>query len=299
VYWRDVCALYAGDLDGRSPAPARYAYRDFGRAEQHLLEEQLDEGLRFWTEMLRGAEAAEWRPPARAGRRSSVSGARLDFAISKRGADAVRALAAECGATPFMALFAAYAWLLHQVTTAANPVIGMSVGLRDRVEFEQSVGYHANMNAIRCSCEGNPTFAEQVRRIRDVVLEADGYRWVPFHRVVKAVNPLRRGKGNPLFQSAIVLHDDKDLSRPLAGGAVAKERRWHNGTSKFDLLLEVGLRPDSVQCALEYALDVLDHRDASAFAAMFEAIVERAAEDPELRPAEAAAVSAGDMAAAG
>ncbi|MEN3357971.1 MAG: hypothetical protein V7637_1953 [Mycobacteriales bacterium] len=283
VLWNDTCTRYAG---GALTGPDD-AYRQFAALERHRVEHQLSDGLRFWAERLRGVEPARWRAPASPVPRSDGSGVRLHAVVRRPELDAMRAVATACGATAFMPFFAAYAWLLGAVTTARSPVIGVPVSLRERVEFEGSVGYYVNMNAMRSDGAGDPTFLEQVRRTRVDIIEADSYRWVPFERVVQAVNPARAGTGNPLFQAAIVLHDDKDLSRPVGAGLASTERRWHNGTSKFDLTLEVGLRDDRAECGFEYACNVFDDPGARRLAGMFTDLVAGCGADPGIRLSEA------------
>lgn len=279
VLWDDVCRYYAGER----VADTESAYRDFAAIERQRIDHDMEGGLRFWVDKLRGVETGRWGLPASPTQRLSGSGRRLQFTVPFADLEALRTLAARCGATAFMPFLAAYAWLLRTLITADNPVIGVPVSLRDRVELEKSVGYYVNMNAMLCSCEGNPTFAEQVERVRDAIVDADSYRWVPFDRVVKAVNPSRRGVRNPLFQSVIVQHDEKDLSRPLADGVVATERRWHNATSKFDLTLEVGLRVDRAECSLEYATDIFDDNAAETVAVIFTKLVAVCSHDPQVQ----------------
>jgi amino acid adenylation domain-containing protein/FkbM family methyltransferase len=283
VLWEDICTHYAGrELPGPDDA-----YRGFAALEERRLADELTDGLEFWTQRLHAVAHVEWRCPASPVPRSNGTGRRRPFVVSRPELDALRSVASSCGGTGFMSFFAAYSWLLAAVTTAADPVIGVPVSLRDRVEFEGSFGYYVNMNAVPSDCTGDPTFAMQVQRTRDVILEADPYRWVPFDRVVKAVNPAREATGNPLFRSAIVLHDNKDLSRPLGDDLEATERRWHNGTAKFDLTLEVGLREDRAECSFEYADHVFDDPGAQRLATIFASLLAWCGQEPGLHLSDA------------
>lgn len=197
----------AVELTTGSSAPPTLQYADFAGWQRSTQDPARIAGeLDWWAAKLRGAPALSAFPAdhpageARAGRS-------LDFEWDSDLSDALRGLAREEGATPYMALLAACAALLRAHTGQTDVVFGSPMGLRERSDFERVVGPFVNLLLIRLDLSDDPSFAQLLRRARDAVLDAHAHRQVPFEMLIERVKPARSFEHSPLFQTALVQHN--------------------------------------------------------------------------------------------
>ncbi|MFJ7984250.1 AMP-binding protein [Streptomyces sp. NPDC096351] len=104
----------------------------------------------------------------------------LEFEVPVRAADALRARAAELGATPFLAVAAAWAGLLARRGGRPDLVVMTPVPGRPRPEAERTVGCFVQSLLLRVDASGGPGFAELVDRLRTVYSEALDHQLYPF-----------------------------------------------------------------------------------------------------------------------
>jgi aspartate racemase len=102
---------------------------------------------------------------------------------------------------------------------------------------EGLIGFFVNTLVLRTELNGDPTFRELLRRVREVCLGAYAHQEVPFEKLVEQIQPERDMSHSPLFQVLFVLQNVPRRSMPempeLRVGSIAAD----TGTSKFDLTL--------------------------------------------------------------
>ncbi|MET0400662.1 MAG: amino acid adenylation domain-containing protein [Longimicrobiaceae bacterium] len=286
VLVRELAALYAAFAAGRpSPLPELpLRYADFAVAQrQHVTGQALADLLDWWVPRLRGAPPLELpadRPrPARRG----LAGAVHRFAVPAATAARVAALGRAEGATPFMAMLAAFKLFLARHAGEWDVVVGSPVAARARTEMEGMVGFFANTLALRTDLAGAPTFREVLRRVRATTLGAYAHADLPFERLVEALGGERDPGRTPVFQAMLAVRDR--LPELEAGGVRMEMREGATGTAKFDLFLELTEGPDGVGAALEYATELFDPETAARMAERFGVLLEGIAAQPDLPPA--------------
>ncbi|MGV9879881.1 non-ribosomal peptide synthetase [Streptomyces sp. NPDC003006] len=249
VILRDLSTAYEAESNN-GPARAQLhprplpelplQYPDFAAWQR---ERQADgayaEAVAHWAERLRGAPEVVSPPldrPRPAVRTAAGGSERflLDAGLHGRLTEAARAR----GATPFMALFAAYAAFLGRLSGRDDLVIGFPVSGRDRPELQEMVGMLTNTLALRVDLSGDPTYGELLDRIRTELLAGQPHQDAPFETVVNTFAPTRDTSHDPLVQLVFAYDDDTELSLALAGARV--ERIALNlETAKFDFHLHV------------------------------------------------------------
>ncbi|MDI1463737.1 amino acid adenylation domain-containing protein [Catellatospora sp. KI3] len=251
-------AANAGTAPALAPLPLQYA--DFAAWEARpQRQEELAAGLDYWRDTLRGAVPVLELPLDRPRPASqSFRGARHRFSLPAAVWPRVRDLAREERATPFMVLLAGFAALLSRYSSHREVSVMTPVGNRPRVEFETMVGFFNNSIALRVDTSGAPTFRELVGRVRETTQAGIARGDVPFDRVVEAVDPVRDLSHTPIAQVLFALREDPALTVDL-GDVRATTVDHHNGTSQFELELQVWPGPDDVLSGyLEYATDLFD-----------------------------------------
>ncbi|MET9857185.1 AMP-binding protein [Streptomyces sp. NPDC006450] len=103
-----------------------------------------------------------------------------EFEISAPVTEALRARAAELGATPFLAVTAAWTGLLASRSGRPDLVVMTPVPGRPRPDAERTVGCFVQSLLLRVDASGGPGFAELVDRLRAVHSEALDHQLYPF-----------------------------------------------------------------------------------------------------------------------
>ncbi|HLL47758.1 MAG TPA: amino acid adenylation domain-containing protein, partial [Longimicrobiaceae bacterium] len=283
---RELSALYAGHArgeDARLPElPVQYA--DFAVWQRAWLSGAvLERQLAFWREELRGAPPllelpADQPRPAVMG----DGGGRVDFRVDAETAAGVRALARREGATPFMALLAAWQLLLARWSGQEDVVVGTPVAGRSRLETEGLIGFFVNTLALRGDVSGEPTFSELLRRVRGRTLTAYAHQDLPFEKLVEELGTERSRAHAPLFQVVFALQTA--VPEPRLGGAEVEMLGTGSVSAKFDLSL--GLADDAaggLAGGLEYAAALRDPATAVRMVEQYAVLLAGIVADPAAR----------------
>jgi len=105
--------------------------------------------------------------------------------------------------TLFMFLLACLKALLYHRTRQTDILVGTYFASQSHPELEDVMGPRTNLVPLRTDLSGNPSFAEVLLRVREVVLDAQAHQDLPFEHLCSALQAA--GKAAPPIQ-AIVLH---------------------------------------------------------------------------------------------
>ncbi len=263
-------ALYRGER----LAPLAATYQDFVRAEAELLASPEGERLaEHWRQALPpGLPALDLptdRPrPALQTFRGATREMRLPAAVSAR----LRSLAAELGATPFMALLAVFLVLMERQTGQEQVLVGTPTSGRPGAAFTGVVGYFVNPVVVRGDLSGDPAFATVLARVRESVLAALAHQRLPFPLIAERLAAERDPSRPPVFQAMFGLYRERHgadagltglalgasgIGLDLGGLDLASEALARPG-AQFELNLAMGDTGGAFAGALEYNADLFD-----------------------------------------
>lgn len=204
IVLKDWLSLYASERAGTSPtlAPLPQRYADFVRWQDQMLKGQHGEEMwDYWQRQLAGPlpvlelPTDHPRPPS-----PTFRGATTWFRIESAMAESLRKLARDQGATLYVVLIAAFQVLLHRYSGQEDILVGSPTAGRSRSEFENLVGFFVNPVVLRANLAGDPTFAEYLGRVRQVVIDALKHADYPFPLLVQRLQPHRDLSRSPVFQ---------------------------------------------------------------------------------------------------
>ncbi|HXU32536.1 MAG TPA: amino acid adenylation domain-containing protein, partial [Thermoanaerobaculia bacterium] len=289
----ESAALYAAAAAGRPgllpPLPIQYA--DFAVWQRgYLAGAELERQLGFWREALAGAPPELPLPFDRPRPRPrSLRGGQAYFELPPATAEALRTLAREERATPFMLLLAAWGLFLGRYAGVSDLVIGTPIANRNRAEITGLIGFFVNTLAIRLRLgpldgeAGEPSFRDLVRRARRAALDAFAHQDLPFERLVEELQPDRNLGVSPIFQTILSYLNTPEPKLEAAGLTLAM-MDLPFAPPKFDLSIGLADRQGRFGGAIEYALDLFDRETAERWSGVFVALIGRAMADPD-RPA--------------
>lgn len=282
----EVAALYAAARRGVSadlrPLPIQYA--DYALWQRAWIDQEIrDRQLPYWRRQLAGAPQLlslptdHPRPPVQSGC-GAVLRQRMPAALTT----AIRALAVQEGATPFIVLLSGFAALLGRWSGESDVVVGTDVANRGRPELQDLVGFLINQLVLRISLDGQPTFRALLQRVRATALEAYGHQDLPFEELVRALNPERSRGHAPIFQTKCVLQDTARRG-PLLPGLEARPFAIERPSSKLDLSLFLAEEDGGLlEAAWEYSTDLFEPSSIERLAARYERWLTAAVAAPDL-----------------
>ncbi|MGJ6963140.1 amino acid adenylation domain-containing protein [Streptosporangium sp. G11] len=280
----ELAACYGAHLEGREadlPAPV-LEYADYAAWQRGLLDEEgVRRQLDYWSGQLAGVPALDVpadrpRPP--------VKSSNGDYAARRIGRELTARLdrlARDERCTPFMVLLAAFQTLLGAHSGQDDVCVGSVIAGRERPELEQIVGFFPNTLALRGDLSGDPGFRELLGRVRATVLDAFAHQDIPFERLLNELRVERDLSTTPLFQAMFVMQD-KEASELVMPGIETDVFDPGARQAKFDLMLDVTPRSESLYALLSYNADLFEPETVARMLRRYERVLEAVADDPDV-----------------
>ncbi|HKP74091.1 MAG TPA: condensation domain-containing protein, partial [Longimicrobiaceae bacterium] len=296
VFLRELLELYRARLAGRVAAlpPLEVQFADFCAWQREWMNGDAARAqLDFWRRTLAGSPPVLELPTDRP--RPAVQryqGAAPRFRLSGEQFRRVREMAHAHGATPYMAMLAAFNVLLHRWSGQDDLSVGTGIAVRRQREVEGMMGMFVNSLVFRTDLSGEPTFRELLARVRRTTLDAYANQDVPFEAVVDAVRPDRHLSHNPLFQVMFSFHDSALPELEIPGAELELDVALSNRSAKFDLNIVAiphaeqrgargGEGDDGVTLVWEHDSDLFDLATMERMFGHFARLLEAAAAEPD------------------
>ncbi len=284
VLLHELTVLYQAYSQGQSSPlqelPIQYA--DFAVWQRQQLQgEILENKLTYWKSQLKGVPSLLQLPTDRP--RPSVQtfhGASFPFTLSKTLLQALKPLSQQSGATLFMVLLAAFQVLLWHYTGQDDIVVGTPVANRVLSETEPLIGFFVNTLVLRTNLSGNPTFAELLRRVREIALGAYVHQDLPFEKLVEELRPERDLSYNPLFQVMLVLQNAPTENIELQGIQLSTIE-VKGETAQFDMTFDLTEMFEGISGSIEYNTDLFDTTTVARMAIHWQTLLEGVVRNPD------------------
>ncbi len=304
----DLGTAYAARRAGRAPgwAPLPVQYADYTLWQREALGDPGDPGsvlgrqAGYWREALAGLPeridlSADFRKPV-----ASPPAGAVPLRICPSLHQALARVAAQAGATVFMAVQAGLAALLARLGAGGDIPIGVPVAGRADQALDELVGFFVNTLVLRTDVSGNPTFADLVGRVRQASLAAYASQDLPFEVLVEILNPPRATTHHPLFQVSLSF-DVAAPTRPHLPGLKVQMLSAAARAAKFDLLFTLAERPRypdgspaGLDGSLTFRADVFTQATAERIAGRLVDVLAAAAADPGVRVSGLEVLSPGE-----
>jgi amino acid adenylation domain-containing protein len=277
----ELASLYEAFSNARRSTlpelPIQYA--DFAIWQRRTLPSSAkDEAINYWKKQLAGElSVLPWpndrpRPPA-----ESHRGALDHFRFPGSLASRIKSFSREEGVSLYVTLLAGFATVLHRYTGQTDIVLGALSAGRKLPEIEALAGYFVNPLPLRIGLSGDPNFRELVSRVSNVVINAISRDTIPFHELVKLIQPQTDPSRNPLFQ--IIFSLQPEMPQAYVGWDLRTEEVG-NGSSKLDLIVVTDNRSDGIFGPITYNPDLFDASTISRMLQHWQTILAGALADP-------------------
>ncbi len=284
VLINEVTTAYEAFSAGRSVSLAELdvQYADFAVWQRRWLrDEVLKTHLLYWRRQLEGAAPVlelptDWPRP----KTQSFKGATHTFVLPSALTESLKALSRREGVTLFMTLLAAYQTLLGRLSGQEDIIVGGDIANRNRKETENIIGFFVNMLVLRTSLNGNPSFLQLLKRVRQVCLGAYAHQDVPFEKLVEELQPVRQLSHAPLFQ--VVFNFDNTSEQELKLNDLSLSlMEFDHELVRFDLSLYMKEHRDGLHGFWKYRTELFKAATVERMHKQFETLLRSVIEQPE------------------
>lgn len=235
---QELNCAYKQNLENGSRAipPLPIQYTDFSYWQtQECTQEHFSADLAYWKSHLEGApHFLELPTDCSRGESEKEQDGYHQFFIPARTLSKLKQVSRREGVTLFMTLLGAFQILLAFYSGQKDIVVGTPTANRNRVEFEDLLGFFVNLIPIRLNLSTTKSFNDVLAQVRRVCLEGYRHSEIPFEYLVELLNPPRDVNRHPVVQVLFQLRNSEDrrLEFPgLSASPFSVTRR----TGNFDL----------------------------------------------------------------
>jgi hypothetical protein len=259
-------------------------YGDYAVWQRHWVKEIAPQQLAYWREKLAGAARHDvLKTDHPRAERQSYRGAMVKVALDPDTSAALKDVNQQLNVSLFMSLLATFYILLLAQSDEKDLTIATTSAGRHYSELETLMGYFLDTLVLRVSLADDPPFADLAMRCKEVLLGALANDGIPFSMLVKELVGKRDTSKHPFFQVMF------SLEPPLASlGPAWKFARMdiHNGSTKFDINLELDDTPQGIEGRLVYNRDLFESSTIERMVEEWYAIVAKVVADPSRRISE-------------
>jgi hypothetical protein len=289
IFVSELVALYeAFSQDLPSPLPELpVQYGDYSVWQRKWVETIASDQLSYWRRKLAGAAHHDVlktdRPRAET---QSYRGAMAKVALDPEISAALKEATRKLNVTLFMGLLATFYILLQEQSDETDLTIATTSAGRHHSELEALMGYFLDTLVLRVSLAQDPSFADLTVQCKEVLLGAMANDGIPFSMLVKELGARRDMSKHPFFQ---VMFSLEPPLAPLGPAWRFARMDIHNGSTKFDINMELDDTPHGIEGRFIYNCDLFEASTIQRMIRDWYAIVAEVVADPSRRISEVVA----------
>ncbi|QDE89539.1 hypothetical protein BHS06_11525 [Myxococcus xanthus] len=280
IFFRELQLAYSGSELGPAPSMRYVDYAAWQREQQGA--PPYAAKLAYWKGKLSGARLGPTELPFEAGADGSETGGGDQHVIVvDRGlANALRDLCRRQELTLFMLFAGTFAVHLHQLTGQDEVVIGSPISERLRPETHGVIGLFLNTLPLHYRFDDRVAIGPFLQNVKKELLRDMANADAQLEDILRGLAVRRTVDNRSVFNVMVATIEDGVETLRL-GDATARSIDIHNGTSKFDLLLEVRASDGELRLVFEYARERLRASTVEALGQGFVALLQRIVASPD------------------
>jgi thioesterase domain-containing protein len=255
--YRAFCEAETPDL---APLPVRYV--DFAIWERQCLNGDLtDAAEAFWSKHLQKRYEPLRFPIDRPRQNVGVTpGATVPLHFSRELISGLKQLGSDLGVSSFAAFLGAFQAFLGRWTGQDDVMTLVSIAARNQADLRNMIGLVANVLPMRLDLSGKPGLASVLERAGQMASAALSHQILPLSRILETLPSSSVTISAPVLQVLVVYNNGPLPVLKLPHATFAPDVNLDNGTSRFDLVLDVADSPQGVVGYLKYRPDLFDKR---------------------------------------
>jgi amino acid adenylation domain-containing protein len=289
----EICSAAAA---GRFPTLPELplSYSEFAEWQnEQLRDSESQSEIDYWAAKLKGMSYFELRTDKPRQPLQTINSDIQSVLLDRRLVADAQTLARSHQCTLFMTVLGALLTLLHRYSGETDIALGTQVVGRDEVELENLVGVFINTLILRGNVDGDPTFAELLARMNDLVIEAFEHQHVPLERLIEILKPKRELNRNPLF-SVNFIYQRSFIENATYGTFKLIDTPSYSPGALYDLNFFMVERPEGWRLSCEYKTDLFEKATVCRMLEHLQNILRAASADPQRRVAAIPLLSAAE-----
>jgi len=260
----------------------RLQYRDYSVWQNELIKSGVIKSQEeYWINNLSGKLPAlnmpedYPRPNVR-----SFEGSSVEFEVGAELTGKLNSIAKETGATLYMVLIAAYNVLLKKYTGHNDIIVGTPVAGRLNTDLQNIIGMFVNTLVLRNFPQGEKTFKDFLKEVRQNALHAYENQDYQFEDLVDKLNLRRDMTRNPLFDTMFVFQSIKTNDTQMCSLKFIPYK-LDNDVAKFDITLDAQEYDEKISFSFGYCTKLFKKETIERVSRCFVNILKEIAENPE------------------
>ncbi|MEA5536727.1 non-ribosomal peptide synthetase [Crocosphaera sp. XPORK-15E] len=205
--------------------------------------------------------------------------------ISSELTNALKVLSQQEQSTLYMTLLSAFKLLLFYYTQQEDIIIGGIIANRNRPETQDLIGFFVNLLPIYTNLDGNPSFRELLRRVREASLGVYSHQEIPFIELIEYLKPRRDPRYLLLTQVGFIFHNSSKTDLKMADLTLKEYFLDTNtkeaDTAEFDLTMSLEETNQGVDGYLVYRSDLFAPITIAKMGQHFHQLLENIITNPE------------------
>jgi amino acid adenylation domain-containing protein len=283
LFFEEVCNCYSEFLEGGSGQLAQpsHHYSDYAAAERAWLESnQGVSALEFWKSELQNPPGMlQYAGSSHRERPDCESQGEVTCWIESNMFERVVSMSGSLRATPFMTLLSAFVAVLPIYFENRDVIVSTVTAGRGDPGFERTIGCCMNTVPLRIECDKRLTFKDLVAKVRSTCVRALDHAKVPFARIVREIQPQRRGFQNALSQVMFSLRKQSLVQYTLRNIRLESVQVKTRG-ARADLFFDLEIAENRICVSVEYSKEFTDEKTVRRLLRNYVSILANALDDP-------------------
>ena len=255
-------------------SPLKVQYTDYAIWQRQWVSgNRLEQQLDYWRGQLEGLTVLELPSDRPRPAVQTSNGQRIPFNLSHELVHKLQRQTREQGVTLFMVMLAGFKALLYRYTGQGDIAVGTPIANRTHPEWESLIGFFVNTLVLRTNLDVETTFANYVKQVQSVTLEAYANQDLPFDKLVEELNLHRDVSHSPLFQVAFTLQNNAVAETIKIDRLDIEVKAGNTETAKFDFTMELQESNGEIRGNVEYNTDLFDHKTIESFIEHYEILM--------------------------
>lgn len=247
----------------------------------------------YWRRQLQGYDPfPEFELPMAKPRspKGHIRAASQQLLIAPELTEALRDLGSKNGVTLFMILLAALKAVFHFYSGRSSIGVLTPTFNRSQPETQELIGWFSNLLVLRTDLSGNPTFAELLRRVRDVLLGALTHEELPLSELIKELrDPQAECSSQEITPYVFFTFIKERRSAPINSwmqslqlpGVQIEQLSVDSGDTAPGLSIQVREKAELIEITIKYEIDAYEALHITTLLDDFRTVLESMVNDPE------------------
>ncbi|MCK4259562.1 MAG: non-ribosomal peptide synthase/polyketide synthase, partial [Halanaerobiales bacterium] len=250
---------FASLYEGKELDSLRIQYKDYAKWQNKLLRSDvMEKQEKYWVNRFNDeVPVLNMTTDYPRSTIQNFEGDRISFKIDKEIIKNLDRLSKETGSTMYMVLLSGVNILLSKYSGQEDIIVGSPIAGRPHADLEKIIGMFVNTIAMRNNPDGNKTYKEFLKQVKENALEAYNHQDYQFEELVEQLDLSRDMSRNPLFDVMFTMQNMQSQNfnnnELVIENLELKLYNFDHRTSKFDLTISATETDDELILNFEYS----------------------------------------------